>query len=155
MGWNMLNRTITLILIGCLVFLPIIALADIPPNGRITGLRYNQRAPYSGVLLNTIAAAQLLKDKDYSEEQWELRLQYEMAKQSAELNLIIESQKVSFQALEQKHTTLISIKDNEITRLSQIAANTNDYSTWWATGGVVVGIVLTLAVVYGVKEITK
>ena len=111
MGWNMLNKTITLILICCLVFLPIIALADIPPNGKITGLRYNQRAPYSGVLLNTIAAAELLKDKDYSEEQWELRLQYEMAKQSAELNLIIESQKVSFQALEQKSTTLISIKD--------------------------------------------
>ena len=155
MGWNMLNKIISLILICCLALLPVIALADIPPNGRITGLRYNQRAPYSGVLLNTIAAAQLLKEKDYSEEQWNLRLQYELAKQSAELNLIIESQKVSFQALEQKHTTLISIKNSEIERLSSIAVNQNDYSTWWAVGGVVVGIGLTIAVVYGVKEITR
>jgi hypothetical protein len=45
----------------------------------------------------------------------------------------------------------MKIKDDEIERLSEIASNTNDYSVWWATGGVIVGIGLTIAVVYAVK----
>ena len=158
MAWNTLNKIISLMLVYSLVFLPTIALADdpiVPPNGRITGPRYNQKAPYSGVLLNSVAAARLLTDKDFSEEQWNLRLEYELNKQALKLNLIIETQKVTHQALEQKHTALISIKNNEIERLSAIAANQNDYSVWWAVGGVVAGIGLTLVTVYGVKEITR
>jgi len=152
----MLNKTI--VLTFCLALLPTIALADeplLPPAGKITGLRYKQPAPYSGVLLNSVAAAKLLTNKDFSDKQWELKLKYELAKQSALLNLTIESQKISYQALESKHTVLTNIKNDEIERLSKLAANTNDYSTWWATGGVVVGIVLALVTVYGVKEITK
>ena len=139
-----------------MLFAPMAALADqpeplVPPNGRITGLRYQQKAPYSGVLLNTVAAARLLTNREYNEEQWKLRLDFELAKQRAELNLIIETQKASYSALQQKHTTLIQIKNDEIERLSEITSNTNDYSVWWATGGVVVGVALTIAVVYAVQ----
>ena len=69
--------------------------------------------------------------------------------------MVIETQKVSYQALQSKHKALINIKNNEIERLATIAGNTNDYSTWWATGGVVVGIALTLITVYGVNQATK
>ena len=139
-----------------MLFLPTFAMAEetqplVPPNGKITGLRYKQRAPYSGVLLNSVAAAKLLAENSFSEKQWKLKLQYELAKQSAQLSLTIESQKVSYLALEKKHTTLMKIKDSEIERLAKIASNTNDYSVWWATGGVVVGIALTVAVVYAVQ----
>jgi hypothetical protein len=156
MDWNMLNKVTSLLVILCMLFAPMAALADepeplVPPNGRITGLRYQQKAPYSGVLLNTVAAARLLTNREYNEEQWKLRLDFELAKQHAELNLTIETQRVSYEALQQKHTTLIQIKDEEIERLSDIASNTNDYSVWWATGGIVVGIGLTLAVVYAVQ----
>ena len=123
----------------------------IPPKGKITGLRYKQRAPYSGILLNSIAAAKLLTDKKFSEEQWKLKLQYELAKMAARLNLTVETQKISYQSLQEKHKTLIGIKDGEIERLSVIASNQSDYSKWWAVGGVVVGIVLTVAVVYAVN----
>jgi len=154
----MWNKITALILVFCITFTPVIALADepmIPPEGRITGLRYKQPAPYSGVLLNTVAAAKLLANKDYSDKQWQLKLDYEMAKLRAELGLVIETQKVSYQALQSKHKALINIKNNEIERLAAIAGNTNDYSTWWATGGVVVGIALTLITVYGVNQATK
>jgi hypothetical protein len=114
-------------------------------------LNYGQKAPYTGVLLNSIAAAKLLTDKRFSEEQWKLKLDFELAKKSARLGLIINSQKVSIEALEKQHTALMKIKDDEIERLSEIASNTNDYSVWWATGGVIVGIGLTIAVVYAVK----
>ena len=139
-----------------MIFLPTLATAQeseslVPPNGKITGLRYKQPAPYSGVLLNSVAAAKLLAEKGFSDKQWELKLQYELAKQSAQLSLTIESQKVSYLALEKKHNTLMKIKDGEIERLAKIASNTSDFSVWWATGGVVVGIALTIGVVYAVQ----
>ena len=90
----MLNKITSLVAMLCILLPPTITLADeseslVPPNGRITGLRYRQPAPYSGVLLNTVAAARLLTNREYTEEQWKLRLNYELAKQRAELNLII------------------------------------------------------------------
>ena len=103
----MLNKITSLLAILCMLFAPMVALADqpeplVPPNGRITGLRYQQKAPYSGVLLNTVAAARLLTNREYNEEQWKLRLDFELAKQRAELNLIIETQKASYSALQTK-----------------------------------------------------
>tara|TARA_R110000824_G_scaffold234072_17_gene422601 strand:- start:5089 stop:5553 length:465 start_codon:yes stop_codon:yes gene_type:complete len=154
----MLNKVVTLILIFWLAFLPTIALAEepiVPPRGKITGLRYKQRAPYSGVLLNSVSAAKLLTNRDFSDKQWQLKLDYELAKQAARLNLTIESQKISYGALDEKYKTLNTIKDSEIERLSAIASGQSDYSKWWATGGVVVGIVLTIAVVYAVQPGTK
>jgi len=152
----MLNKSIAVLMSLCLVIAPMAACADdlvLPPKGKITGLNYGQKAPYTGVLLNGVAAAKLLTDKRFSEEQWKLKLDFELAKEAARLGLIINSQKVSIEALNKKHTTLMKIKDDEIERLSKIASNTNDYSIWWATGGVIIGIGLTLAVVYVAKEI--
>jgi len=154
----MWNKTIALILTFCLAFLPTIALADepfLPPKGKITGLRYKQPAPYSGVLLNSVAAAKLLTNKDFSDKQWELKLEYELAKQSARSSLIIESQKVSYQSLQEKHKMLLGIKNKEIERLSDIAVNKKDYSSFWAAGGVLVGIGLSIAVVYSLKHATN
>ena len=152
----MLNKILSLLTAACLVFAPTHAIADeliLPPKGKITGLNYQQKAPYSGVLLNSIAAAKLLTDHKYLDKQWELRLKYELAKERSKLNLIIETQKVTYASLKEKHNTLIDIKDKEIERLTKLAENDNDYSVWWATGGVLVGIALTISVVYAVHEV--
>ena len=71
----MLNKITSLMLMFCLSFAPIAAIADeplLPPRGRILGIKAGQKAPYTGVLLNSIAAAKLLTDKQFSEEQWKL-----------------------------------------------------------------------------------
>ena len=48
----------------------------------------------------------------------------------------------------------VQIKDTEIERLSSIALKPrSNYSTLWAVGGVLVGIGLTIAVVYAVGEL--
>ena len=149
----MLNKILSLTLVFCFAAPPVVIAEEslVPPKGKITGLRYKQKAPYSGVLLNSVAAAKLLTNKDFDEKGWELRLQYELAKLAARLNLTIESQKISYESFQEKHQTLINIKNSEIERLSAIAVNQSDYSKWWATGGVVVGIILTVAVVYAVN----
>ena len=148
----MLNKIVSIVLCFCLCYTPVCLANDLVsiPNGRITGIEEGKRAPYSGVLLDTISAARVFTDKKYIEDQWKLKLEYELGKQKAKLDLKIQSQKASFDALQEKHTSLIKLKDDEIKRLSDIAAGKKDYSTWWAVGGVLTGIALTIAVVYAV-----
>ena len=114
----MWNRIISLILCFSLVYAPVCLAEDTPiPKGKITGLSKGEHAPYTGVLLDNIAAAKIFSDKKYFEEQWELKLQYELGKQKARLDLTIQSQKASLDALQEKHTTLMKLKDDEIKRL--------------------------------------
>ena len=147
----MWSKIVSLILCFSLVYTPVCIAEDTPiPKGKITGLSKGEHAPYAGVLLDNIAAARIFSDKKYFEEQWQLKLQYELGKQKARLDLTIQSQKASLDALQEKHTALMKLKDDEIKRLSDLAAGKEDYTTWWAVGGVIVGIGLTIAVVYAV-----
>lgn len=130
-------------------------ISDPPPTvlrPRIMGIQEGEVAPYAGVLLNTIAAAKVFTEKNYSNEECRLRITYEVEREIARVNLLLESTRVSMESVEKRYTSIISIKNTEIERLSEIASNNNDYSVWWATGGIVMGIGLTLAVVYGVKN---
>ena len=146
----MLNKITALVLCFSLALAPVCFAEEPIPKGKITGLMKGQHAPYSGILLDNVSAARIFTDKKYFEDQWKLKLEYELGKERAKLNLKIETQKIALEALQEKHTTLINLKDEEIKRLSDIATGKEDYSTWWAVGGVVVGIGLTLAVVFAV-----
>jgi len=160
MVWFMLNK-ITAIALIFFLLIPLTALADppvvpeLPPQPRIMGIQQGEAAPYSGVLLNSIAAAKLFVEKDFSEVGCELRIRIEVDKEIARVNLILETTRVSMESMEQRYTSFLQIKNTEIERLSKIASDTNDYSTWWATGGIVVGIGITLAVVYAVQAGTQ
>ena len=168
-----MKKTIAIILSLMLAF-PVVAFADPPPvtetqpessearsetlptvlsvRPRIMGIKEGEVAPYTGVLLNTVAAARIFTEKNYSNEECRLRIAYEVEREIARVNMLLESTKVSMEFMEKRYVSIISIKDTEIKRLSEIASNNNDYSVWWATGGIVMGIGLTLAVVYGVKN---
>ena len=146
----MLNKITALVLCLSLALAPVCFAEELIPKGKITGLMKGQHAPYSGILLDNVSAARIFTDKKYFEDQWKLKLEYELGKERAKLNLKIETQKIALETLQEKHTTLINLKDEEIKRLSDIATGKEDYSTWWAVGGVVVGIGLTLAVVFAV-----
>jgi len=144
------------ILIFCLAF-PASMLAEPPatvPVPKITGIKKGDPAPFSGVLLNSLAAAKLFTEKNYSVTECDLRVSYEVKRELARVNIILESSKASMDSMEQKYTAIIKIKDTEIERLSSIALKPrSNYSTLWAVGGVLVGIGLTIAVVYAVGEL--
>ena len=122
------------------------------PKPTIMGLRKGQPAPYSGVLLNPLAAAKLFVDRDFSEQECDLRIEYAVQKEMAKANLLLKSTRVSMESMEQRYVSIVTIKDTEIKRLSDLASDQKDYSVWWVAGGIITGIGLTLAVVYGVKS---
>ena len=56
------------------------------------------------------------------------------------------------ETLKKETDNIIFIKDQEIKKLEQAALKRpSDYSIWWASGGVVVGVLSTLAIVFAVK----
>ena len=163
LGLNIQNsrmKNIIPILIFCLVF-PAHLLAEPPqPNtdeentAKVTGIKKGEEAPYNGVLLNTAAAAKIFADKEYSAKECELRINYEVQKEILRMQLLLDTTKVSLEATQTKYDAIVKIKDNELERLSKIALKPkNDYSSLWASGGVLVGIGLTIAVVYAIGEL--
>ena len=144
------------LLIVTIIF-PMPLFADPPetqPQPKVTGIQKDDPAPYSGVLLNSLAAARIFSEKSFSSEECKLKIDYNVEKETARMNLLLESTRISLNSVEQKYTSIINIKDTEIERLSKIAIEkSNDYSMWWLAGGVVTGIGLTIALMFAVKEI--
>ena len=146
-------------LIAMLAF-PTHLLADDPPASnpdaapKVTGIKKGEEAPYNGVLLNTAAAAKIFADKDFSSQESIMRINFEVQKVHLRMQLLLDNVNLSLGTMDKKYTSIIDIKDNEIDRLSKVALeNSNNHSTWWTAGGVLVGIALTIAVVYAVEEI--
>ena len=143
-----MKHIIALILVFSFIFPASIFAQETPTDPpAVTGLSKNQKAPFSGVLLNSTAAAQMLTDKKFTLEECQIEIDFELERQKAELDLLLKSTKLSLESTEAKYTSLLDIKDEEIMRLQEIATERpNDYSAWFVAGGVVVGIVLSVAV---------
>ena len=124
------------------------------PQPKVTGVKKGAPAPYSGVLLNSLAAARIFSEKSFSSEECKIKIDYSVEKETARMNLLLESTRISLDSVEQKYTSIINIKNTEIERLSKLAVERpNDYSMWWLTGGIVTGIGLTIALLFAVREI--
>ena len=149
-----MQKAISFILISILVLLqPLSALAQSPT---VTDLEKGQTAPYSGVLFNPEAAAQLLAQQKYADAECELKIDLELDKLGAQMDLINESLKASLKATENKYESIIDIKNDEINRLTNIAVNSDaDYTHWWTAGGFVVGALVSLAIFYAAVETSK
>ena len=151
----MLNKFISLLLVA-LMTIPTVAFADtpeVPPQPKITSIAKDQPAPYSGVLLNTVAAAKIFTEKEFIDMECELRIEYAVQKEILRLNLLLETSQATVESMDKKYTSLLDIKDQEIKRLGKVASETNDWSSLWYVGGIVTGVVLSVAIVYAVKEV--
>ena len=137
-----------LILVLALIFpASIFAQTSLLDQPIVIELKKGQKAPYDGVFLNAIAAAQILTDKKYTIEECELEIDYELEKEKAKCNLSLESLQASLDFAESKYISLLDIKDQEIDRLQEMVEDSpSDYYVWWLTGGVLAGIALTVSV---------
>ena len=110
-------------------------------------LKEGHKAPFDGILLNPPAAAKMLATQNFTEEKCILLTEFELEKQKAKLDLMISNLNLRIESAEEKHTSLIQIRDEEIMRLQSISMESpNEYSHWWLAGGVVAGIALTISV---------
>lgn len=135
--------------------LPHQAFAIEPKPPTITGIVKGEKAPFSGVLLNETAAAQMFVDRDFTFEECKLKIDFEIDKEKAKYDLLLKSVQASLESVQQKYDSTSTIKDREIERLAKIALEEkNDYSAWWATGGFVLGVTLTIGMFYVTSEVS-
>ena len=150
--WNKFLTFLLAIFLAC----PAIAIADtpeLPVQPQITSVIKDQPAPYSGVLLNTMAAASIFTEREFADVECEVRIEYEIQKEILRVNMLLETSQASMESMEKKYTSLLEIKDKEIERLSKVATETNDYSSLWFSGGVLAGIITSIAIVYAVNQV--
>ena len=114
------------------------------------------KAPYDGMLLNPTAAAQVIAAKEAAVAECSLAKTYVLEREKAKCDLSVNSIGASLDALKDRHNSILSIKDEEIRRLNQIALKRpNAYSHWWFGGGIVVGIVTSVVIFYAAVEISN
>ena len=145
-------KLITPILIFMLAFPPILFADDTPDPPTVMGIQKGEVAPYAGVLLNSTAAAQIFAERNYSFDECKLRIDFNIGKEQAKYKALLENSTASLESLKNQYNSITSAKDKEIERLSKLVLETNDYSTLWAVGGTLMGIGLTIAVMYAVKQ---
>ena len=127
-----------------------------PDPPKILELKKDDLAPFDGVFLNSSAAAQMLANQNFLEAECKLKIDFELAKLQARHDLLVNNLQINLATTKIKYDSILSIKDAEIGRLSEIALeNSNDYSHWWAAGGFLVGSLIALGIFFASAEASK
>ena len=149
---------ISIVLSLSIVLSPVVAHAEeiSELEGKIVALQKDSKAPFSGILLDSIAAAKINTDKKFSLLENQLKLDYELKKQAADLNLKINTLQVSYDSLKERTDSIISVKGEEINRLQELVKeDPNDYTSVWFASGIVAGVLLSIGIFFAAAEATK
>ncbi len=152
----MLDRLIALFSVFLILLLPLQVKAS-ETSGKVTSLTSGQKAPFSGILLDPLAASKMLTDSMYLKMELELSLRKEFEKNLAGKTLALDLLRAEHESFKKYHTEILKIKENQITILNQSLKEEmgSDHSHWWIFGGVAIGILLSLGVFYASVEISK
>jgi len=156
--WNKLLALVLNVTLMCIPFYAYAGEADpddsLNINGKVTALGKGEKAPYQGILFDIQAATKLKLDKEFAQKKFELELDYEKKKISAELTLKLNALQIQHDTLKSKTDTLLTIKNDEINRLQDLVKDSpNDYNNWFFAGGVVAGVLLSIGIFYATVEI--
>jgi ElaB/YqjD/DUF883 family membrane-anchored ribosome-binding protein len=150
----MLNKILSIVIVGNLILAPVAIADDSAP--RFTQLEEGAPAPFAGTLFNPQATAQLIAESQFEMSECDLRIEFEVGKTQAECQLQLSILQASYDSLNQRHTELMTIKNDEIETYRAMALEQpNKNNHWWMAGGVVAGIGLTLGVLFATQEIRE
>tara|TARA_B100002019_G_C21192883_1_gene559813 strand:+ start:345 stop:803 length:459 start_codon:yes stop_codon:yes gene_type:complete len=152
-----MKKFMSCFLAALIILIPLQVNAD-ELEGRVTSLSLDEPAPYSGVLLDPIAASKMIVDNKYLKLEIELQLRKEFEKDLAEKTMAYNLLKVDFDSLKKVHDDTLAIKEKQIVDLNLLLKeemSKEDHTEWWILGGVAIGIVLSLGVFYASVEIAK
>ena len=106
--------------------IPSIAYAEDPPVQdpptieRVTTLQLGDPAPFAGTLFSTTAAARLLTDLQFTQQQCQLETTRQLGLQEARLQLQIDTLTASRAALQLRYDETLVLKNNQITFLEEM-----------------------------------
>lgn len=126
------------------------------PEGQILPIKQGDRAPFSGILLDPVTAAQINTDKKYSLLQNQLKLDYEIKKIVADHELKLGLLRTEYDSYKISTSSMMDYKNEELRRLQELVKeNPNDYTHWWLLGGIAIGILTSIGIFYASVEVSK
>ena len=127
-----------------IMFLSLLMLLFSPASadeGKFTFLGQQQCAPFEGVLFDPPALATILARQSTANLACQARLEYELSVEAAGYDLEIQELQISFNALREESTLMITQKDLEIQQLQEsILSQSSDNKLWWYVGGIATGV---------------
>ena len=126
--------------------------AQVQAAPQFTLLGKNQTAPFKGALFNPEAIAEVLARSQFTEEQFQLKLGYELEKKELEHTLEIDTLNLRLDSLGEEYKIVVTAKDKEIHDLHKLIKNHSPATNiWWSLGGAAIGIATTAFIVHVAK----
>jgi len=146
-------RLISIILAFLIIIISTNVYSETP---KVTEVKQGQQAPFNGILYNYQANAVLLASKEKGQLECSLQLKHSLAKETARCDMFTSVVKASLGATEKKYDAIIKIKNNEIDHLQKLTLETpNDYNHWFFTGGIIVGVTVSMGIFYAAVQTAK
>ncbi len=126
-------------------------------DGKVTSLTLGEDAPYAGVLLDPIAASKMIVDQKYLRSEIELELRKEFQQELSNKRLAYDMLQIDHVSLQKIYEETLTLKNNQINDLNTLLKDEigNNNQHWWAAGGAIAGIVLSVVVFYASVEVVK
>ncbi len=123
-------------------------------NGRVMVIGKGEKTPFGGLLFDLRASLKLKLDKEFAEKKYQLQLDLQKKLITSEFTLKLGLLQTKHDSLQDKHTSLLKIKNEEITRLQELVKKSpNEYNHWWFVGGILAGCLLSIGVYYAAVKI--
>tara|TARA_Y100000593_G_scaffold11444_1_gene20481 strand:- start:8246 stop:8689 length:444 start_codon:yes stop_codon:yes gene_type:complete len=87
----------------------------------IVNLKEGDPAPFEGVLLSKEAAAQIIIDKKFEDQECDLKVEYALEIQSERYELQLQTKDISLQAANDRYEQMMILKTTEVENLREIA----------------------------------
>jgi hypothetical protein len=133
-------------------FVPSLSLAN-ENTGKFSRVLEGAPSPFDAWCFDDVATAKMQASLEYAKDKCQLTISRLLEERESQHLLEVGNLEARIETLQKTRDNLIAIKDQEILRLEEAALKRpNDYSVWWATGGVAVGVLTTLAIVLEVNN---
>ena len=130
---------------------PLVAHAD----EQVAAVEKDDRAPFSGTLFSTEAAARLLLDLETSKEFCKIEKERELQIQESKFKLQIDNLQASLDYCNESCSLRLAIKTEQIDYLSTELTRKKVHPAWAFMGGILAGTVITIGGGYTIHQISQ
>ena len=101
---------------------------------------------------SNLANSLIITSADREKEKCRLKLDQQLQKSKINCDFMVGQLNIELDSLSAKHNKILSLKNKQIEQLTDAALKRpNDYSLWWASGGLVTGVLVTLTIFLAVR----
>lgn len=132
-----------------LIFLILISFTSAYATPGVQRVAKGQMLTFTGWCLSDAAMAKIVADKEQEEARCQLKVGEQKEKLEAKYNLEISNLELRVESLQSELDATVKVKDEQIQKLEKIALDKpNNYWYLFTAGGFVMGVGVTVGIVY-------